>query len=254
MKQFGLVLLATALGTGVAHAGVVVQEQQITDHGTGTPTTNKITVMVQGNKQKYVLGDGKQSSITDLDKGTRVVVLESRKSYMEMPFPPQGMHDSNPPSVTFKKIGSQQSIAGYSCDDYVGTGSVPGGDMKVEGCFSTTAPGAANFTDFQRMMAEKVKGTPLAIMSQTPPGIPLKVDTTLTPKIPGRPPMTAKMTVTKVAEENLSADAFEAPKGYTKQTMPMMMGHMPPPGMMGGRPQSGGPGSSPATAPSKVPE
>lgn len=252
MRRIVMALLATALVTGVAHAGVVVDEQQTTDRGVGAPTTSDITVMVQGNKQKYILGGGKQSSITNLDTGTRMMILEPRKAYMEMPFPPKGMQSGSAPSVTFKKTGGHQTIAGYTCDDYVGTGSVPGGDMKVQGCFSTTAPGAKNFTEFQNTMAEKVKGTPLDLMSHTPPGIPLKVDTTLTPTGAGRAPMTARMTVTKVTEENLPASTFEPPKGYTKQEMPMMTGHMPPPGMAG-HPAPGA-ATNPGAPPSKVPE
>jgi hypothetical protein len=194
--------------------------------------------MTQGNKQKYVFADGRQASILDLDKGTRLMLIQPRKVYLEMPFPPHGMMSSNVPSVTFKKTGSVEKIAGYSCDDYLGTGTLPGGSIKVETCVSTTAPGAAGFTQFQKTMAEKVKGTPMAMMAATPPGIPLKLNTTLTPTGPSeRPPVTAKITVTKV----------------TKQSMPMMMGHMPPPGMPG-HAAPGAAAPSPGAAPSKVPE
>jgi hypothetical protein len=261
MKQVVTALLGIAMLTGgIAWAGVVVEEQQTIDRGTGAPSTNKITVMVQGNKQKYVIGDGQQASITDLDQGSRMMVSNARKMYVEMPFPPKGMPmppGGNKSALSFKKTGAHEKIAGYTCDDYTGTGSLGDNQMTVNGCFSTTAPGAANFTAFQKTMTAKVKGTPMALMSDTPAGIPLKIDTSLKQKTGGRAPITTHMTVTKVTEQDLSAGTFQAPKDYTKQQMPMMGmpggAGMRGPGMMG-KPVGGAPPAAPAPAPSKVPE
>jgi Domain of unknown function (DUF4412) len=254
MKQAVTAFLSIAMLTaGIAHAGVVVEEQQTIDRGTGTPSTNKITVMVQGNKQKYVIGDGQQASITDLDKGTRMMVSNARKMYVEMPFPPKNMMTpagNNKSALSFKKTGGQEKIAGYSCEDYVGIGSLGENEMTVNGCFSNTAPGAANFTAFQKTMTAKVKGTPMALMSDTPPGIPLKIDTNLKQKSGGHAPITTHMTVTKVTQQDLPAGNFQAPKDYTKQQMPMM--GMTGPGMAG-KPV-GGPRPAAPSAPSKVPE
>jgi len=263
MKQVVTALLGVVMLAGIAQAGVVVEEQQTIDRGVGTPSTNKITVMVQGNKQKYVVGDGNQSSITDLDQGTRMMVSNARKMYVEMPFPPKGMMmppNSNRSPLAFKKTGAHEKIAGYACDDYSGTGSLGENEMTVTGCFSTSAPGAANFTAFQKTMTAKVKGTPMALMSDTPSGIPLKIDTSLKQKSGARPPVVTHMTVTKVTEQDLPADTFTPPKDYTKQQMPMMgmtgpgMGGRPMgPGMMG-KPVPGASPASPAAAPNKVPE
>jgi Domain of unknown function (DUF4412) len=259
MKQVVTAFLGLAILTGVAHAGVVVEEQQVVDRGVGTPTTNKITVMVQGNKQKYVIGDGKQESITDLDQGTRAMVSNARKMYVVLPFPPKGM--TMPPNakksaLAFAKTGGHETIAGYHCDDYTGTGSMGENEMTVNGCFSTSAPGAANFTAFQKTMSEKVKDTPMALMSDTPAGIPLKIDTSLKQKTAGgRQPIVTHMTVTKVTEQDLPSDTFQPPKDYTKQQMPMM--GMMPPGMMGkpapgANAPAGAPAANPPTAPNKV--
>jgi hypothetical protein len=240
------------LAAGVARAGVVVEEQQIVDRGMGTPVTNKITVMVQGNKQKYVIGDGKQASITDLDAGTRAMISNARKMYVVMPFPPKGMQmpaNAGKSPLAFSKTGGHETIAGYSCDDYTGTGSMGQNEMTVTGCFSTSAPGAANFTAFQKTMSQKVQGTPMALMSDTPAGIPLKIDTSLKQKTGGRQPIVTHMTVTKVTEQDLPADTFVPPKDYTKQQMPMM--GMMAPGMMG-KPPAGAPAANPPTAPNKV--
>jgi hypothetical protein len=239
---------------GIAQAGVIVEEQQTADHGMGAPTTNEITVMVQGSKQKSVSGDRQQ--ITDLDQGKRMIILDARKIYVEMPFPPTGM--TMPPGaaksgLSFKSTGGHEKIAGYSCDDYSGSGAFAGNEVTIDGCFSTSAPGAANFTTFQKAISAKVKNTPMALTSDAPPGIPLKIDTTFKQVSGGRPPIVTHMKVTKVTEQNLPAETFEAPRGYTKQPMPMM--GMRGPGMMG-KSVGGTSPAPPASAPSKsnVPE
>ena len=257
MKQYAIGLLALAMLSGVARAGVVVEEQQVTDRGAGAPAiTHKIIVMVQGNKQKSVIDDGQQSLVTDLDAGTRTMIYSARKSYIEMPFPPKGMPAMpNQAGLTFKKTGTQQKLAGYACDDYAGSGTINGNQLTVDGCFSTSAPGAKNFTTFQKTMSDKVKGTPMALMSAAPDGIPLKIDTTMKmtamPQMAGRPPMVTHMTVSKVTEKDLTADTFSAPKDYTKQQSPMMgMGRPPMAGM--GHPQMGGPNMMKPVPPGKV--
>ena len=251
MKLFAVVLLAITMLAGVARAGVVVEEQQVTNRGVGEPVTHKIIVMVQGNKQKSVIDDGKQSLVTNLDQGTRMMIRDASKSYIEMPFPPKGMPNMpNQAGLTFKKAGTHQKVSGYECDDYVGTGTVSGSELTINGCFSTSAPGAANFTAFQKTMSDKVKGTPMALMSAAPEGIPLKIDTTMkmagTAQMANRPPMVTHMTVSRVTEKELAADTFEAPKGYTKQQMPMMGG------MMGRPPVATGPGTVKPITPPKT--
>ena len=269
MKLYAVILLTLTMVTGVARAGVVVEEQQVTNRGVGEPVTHKITVMVEGNKQKSIIDDGKQSLVTNLDQGTRMMIYDARKSYIEMPFPPKGMPSTpNQAGLTFKKTGTHQKISGYNCDDYTGTGTISGNELTINGCFSTSAPGAGNFTAFQKTMSDKVKGTPMALMSAAPEGIPLKIDTTM--KMAGmaqtanRPPMVTHMTVSKVTEKELTADIFDAPKGYTKQQMPMMgsMGHAPMAAGAGGTakpvppitPPNAAGAKNPATAPNKVPE
>jgi hypothetical protein len=277
MKRIFAALVALLMLAGFARAGVVVEEQQVSDRGTGTPVTHTITVMVQGNKQKSIIDGGKQTLITNLDQGTRMMVNDARKMYVEMPFPPQNMpkpSSANTSGLTFKKTGSSQTLAGYACDDYTGTGTMGGNEITVNGCFSTSAPGAADFTGFQKTMTDKVKGTPMALMSDAPPGVPLKIDTTMkvthmmmpgmspqqseemNKRLAGRPPIVTHMTVSKVATQDLAADTFQPPKGYSKQQMPMMG-----PGMtMGSRPMTGAPSAAagatvkPAPAANQAPQ
>jgi hypothetical protein len=270
MKQVVTALLSIAMLTGgIARAGVVVEEQLTVDRGSGTPTANQMTVMVQGNKQKSVLGGGQQESITDLDQGTLTQISNARKMYIQRAlFPPKGTvmpPNANKPTLSFKKTGGHEKIAGYACDDYTGTRKQGDNEVTVTGCFSTTAPGATNFTAFQKTLTDKVKGTPMALMANTPPGIPLKIDAEQ--KSAGNPSIVThrRMMVTKVTERDLPAITFQVPKDYVKQQIPMM-GMRPPgmtgPGMMGkpagpgmmGTPIAGASPAAPAPAASKVPE
>jgi hypothetical protein len=252
-------------GAGAAYAGVVVDEQQTVDHGDGKPVSHSRTVMIQGNKQKSVMEGGSQTIVTDLDNGTMTMINAQRKSYVEMPFPPTGqmaamMQTQGASSMSFKKTGTHQTIAGYRCDDYIGDGNMGASKVSVKGCFSKTAPGAADFTAFQKKMAAKTKGTPMAMMGQVPDGVPLKIDSTskithvamppgmspdqaakINDMLAKRPPTVTHMTVTKVRTEKLAAASFAPPVGYQKQEMRM-------PGMgMGGMSKPGaGSGTSPS--------
>ncbi len=275
-KTASIALTLLLLTGGIASAGVVVDEQQVSDRGAGAPVTHKITVMVQGNKQKSIIDDGKQSLVTNLDNGTRMMISSERKMYVEMPFPSKGMpvmQDAGK-GLDFKKTGEHHTIAGYPCDDYLGTGTMGGNQMTVRGCFSTAAPGAAEFNAFQKAMAAKVKGTPMAMMASAPAGVPLQIDTSMkvthmmvpgmTPqqaeefnkRLANRPPVVTHMTVSKISTRQLAANTFTPPAGYTKQSMPMMgggmAGHPSPP--IGGKPMPMMPPSSPAASSTKVPE
>lgn len=257
-----LLMLTSA---GAAFAGVVVDEQQTIDHGNGKPVPHTRVVMIQGNKQKSIMEGGAQTIITDLDNGTMTMVNAQHKAYVQVPFPPNGpmaamMRNQGASSMRFKKTGGHQTVAGYRCDDYVGTGTMGSSNVTVKGCFSTTAPGAADFTAFQKAMAAKTKGTPMEMMGKVPDGVPLKIDSTskithvaapgmspdqankINKMLAKRPPTVTHMTVTKVKSQQLAADTFMPPAGYTKQEirMPTMGGNM------------GGPGAG--TSSKKVPE
>jgi hypothetical protein len=233
----------------------VVDEQQIIDQPTGQKVNRSRTVMIEGDKQKSIIDNGKRTVITDLDNGTMTMLDGVRKTYVQFPFPPKGnmaaMQAGLSPTLSFKKTGGRETLIGYSCDDYSGSGTVGGNSVSMAGCFSDSAPGAADYANFQRKMADKVKGTPMANMGQIPEGVPLKL--TITTKI-GHVP-TAGMskeqansvnqmlahrqfvtdtTVSKISAQSLPADSFEVPSGYQKQALPPMFGGMgrgpmPPP-------------------------
>ncbi|HKV54582.1 MAG TPA: hypothetical protein VJN94_08040 [Candidatus Binataceae bacterium] len=250
-------------GVGFAHGGVVVDEQQTVDQpGGGTVTRTRI-VMIEGNKQKSIIDSGNRTVITDLDRGIMTMMDSGRRSYVELPFPPQGpmaQMQAGMPKMSFKKTGERNKVIGYSCEVYVGSGTVGPNAVSVTGCFSSSAPGASEYTAFQRTMADKVKGTSMENMGQIPDGVPLKLKvTTKTGQIPtsgmsadqaakvnkmlSNRQFVTDTVVSKISKEKLAGDSFDVPSGYEKQALPPMFG---------------GPGKAPAPggggASQKVPE
>jgi hypothetical protein len=266
MKKFLSALMAIAIlaSATMAGAGIIVDEQQNVDELNGNTISRTRTVMIEGDKQKSIIDNGARTIITDLGKGTMTILDGQRKTYVEFPFPPKGagmaaMQAGMSPTITFKKTGSHNNIIGYSCNEYSGAGTVSGNAVTMLGCFSDTAPGAADYSNFQRVMADKVKGTTMANMGAIPPGVPLKlkITTVIGNPPPGTPPAQAKnlremldhrrfvtnTTVSKISAKNLTAASFQVPADYHKQAAPPFFG-----GRMGG-------GKPPAAAPShNVPE
>jgi hypothetical protein len=265
MKKLAFVLpwIAILAFVAVAGAGVVVEEQQVIDQPNGQKVNRSRTVMIEGDKQKSIIDNGKRSVITDLGKGTMTMVDGARKTYFEFPFPPKGrnfaaMQAGLSPTISFKKTGGHDKIIGYSCDEYSGAGSVGGNSVTMSGCFSDSAPGATDYTNFQREMADKVKGTSMANMGQIPGGVPLRLTITTTiHNLPttGMTPEQANSvnqmlahrqfvtdtTVSKISSESLPAASFQVPADFEKREVPSMFSGM-----------SRGP--TPPPAPHKVPE
>lgn len=258
MKTFSAIFAASLflLVAAAAHAGVVLQETETIDRGSGPPETQDRTVMVQGNKQKTVTP--RSQVLIDLDKGSMYVVNIERKAYVEMPFPPAGkmgqMMAQRMAAMDFQKTGKHATVAGYPCDEYTGGGDMGNGKYTVLGCFSSSAPGAADFTAFQKVMAAKLKGDNGA-KGNIPSGVPLEVTSTskmTSFNMPGisadqatkikdmlskRPPVTNKTVVTKVSVQDIAESDFAVPNGYEKQDMPSpnrIMGAPAPGGSSGG--------------------
>jgi hypothetical protein len=103
-------------------------------------------------------------------------------------------------------------------------------------CVSSDAPGAKEYVEFQKAMADKLKGTHLAPKGETPDGIPVSSTRTIAPTPytppPSLPPAAAKKlmeamakgnktvtfntTVSKIEVKDLPAETFAVPAGYTK--------------------------------------
>jgi len=261
---------AMAVAVSTASAGVVVTRTEEVVSGQIGPkqAARQSTLMIQGNKQKMVMTGGREV-IVDLDKTTMQVVDPTKKIYFEMPFPPRGMMGQamGGPALhvsDFSKSGKTRTIAGYPCDDYNGTGQLPMGKFNTTYCVSTKAPGAAEFSAFQKAMIAKLKTTEPGLPSSVPDGIPLAEDTSTTinfanlgnmspemaeklkAQLANRPPVVTKAEVTKVEARKLDDSEFQVPADYTKREP--MMGHPGgmggrPVGGMGGRPMGGGMGS-----------
>jgi Domain of unknown function (DUF4412) len=253
-----------------AHAGVVLQETETIDRGNGKPETQDRTVMVQGNKQKTVTA--RSQVVIDLDKGSMYVINPASKAYVEMAFPPAGkmgqMMAQRMAAMDFQKTGKHSTVAGYPCDEYTGGGDMGNGTYNVVGCFSKSAPGAADFTAFQKQMADKLKGGNGA-KANIPGGVPLEVTSTskmTSFSMPGisadqaakikdmlakRPPVTNKTVVNKVTVQDIAEADFAVPAGYQKQEMPSssrMMGGPAPGGSSGGASSMQGMSGPPASS------
>jgi hypothetical protein len=261
-------LIASASVT--ASAGVIVSRTESIVSGQIGPQQQprQSTLTIQGNKQKMSVAGGRQI-ILDLDKSTMEVLDPTKKSYFELPFPPKGMFGQaiGGPGMHvagFTKAGTSRTIAGYPCEDYKGTGQMPMGQFTTVYCVSTKAPGADEFSSFQKNMMAKLKDAQTAqIPSSYPDGIPMTEDTSTTISITNfgnlppemaaklkaqfanRPPLITKAEVTKVEARKIEASEFEIPAGYTKSEPPtgrpgMGMGHTGGPMMGGAAGNSGG--------------
>jgi Domain of unknown function (DUF4412) len=257
MKSLCAALTACTLmlAASAVHAGVVLHETETIDRGTGPAETQERTVMVQGNQQKTVTD--RSQVLIDLNKGFMYVISPERKAYVEMPFPPQGrmgqLMAQRMAAMYFKKTGKHGTIAGYPCDEYSGGGNMGGSQYSVVGCFSRSAPGASDFTSFQKAMAAKLHGSEAT--ANIPNGVPLEVTSTTKMtsfNMPGispdqaakikdmlakRPPVINKTVVTKVAVQEIAAADFTVPADYHKQELPS------PNRMMGAPATSGGSGN-----------
>jgi hypothetical protein len=230
------VLLVPVAFNGIARAGVVIDEKVTTSQSAGPPVTNTRQLLVQGHKERMV--SERNVFVIDLDKGTMTLIDPEKKVYAEMPFPPhmRGPMPGNELNLNFKKTGKQANVAGYACTEYVGGGRTLVAEVTTSGCFSTSAPGAAEFSEFTKAMAERLKNAN-AMAGTMPQGIPLTMESTRKMNsnitIPGmsaeqatrlkqmmakQSPQTTNTTVTKIATRDLPASTFEAPAGYERRT------------------------------------
>ena len=145
--------------------------------------------------------------------------------------PPSGL------DLNFQKTGKSSKVLNYGCEEYSGAGKTAMAAVSTSGCFSTSAPGAAEFTEFTQAMGLKLKNA-RAMAGKMPSGIPLTMDSTrtvnagftmpgLTPDqavklkemIAKQGPQTTKTVVTKLETRDLPADTFTAPVGYERRAI-----------------------------------
>jgi hypothetical protein len=258
-KLTALVAAATLAMTALpATAGVVITQKQHMTSGSNSRDAEQ-TISVQGNKQKMVTE--RHTIITDLDKGMMYVLDPKTKTYFEVPFPPKGqmammMASSTAAAMNFKKAGTTREVAGYKCADYDGGGHMMAGTYTIKECFSTSAPGAAEYAAFEKNMTEKLRSAGAQASGEVPSGMPLALDSSMkmgNVNVPGmspeqaakinemmakRPPVTTSSVVEKVENKKLAGSEFEVPAGYTQRQLPAQAlaapggGGKPPPGGM----------------------
>jgi hypothetical protein len=240
MKKAFAILTALWLSTigSSLFAGVTLTQQIVTSTGSNSSTDNR-TVMIEGNKQKVVMRD--QTIVLDLDGGKMIVLNPASRTYTELPFPPRGqmasmMQNMGGVNLNFKKTGAVQTMSGYQCQEYNSTGKSPMGEFSARGCFSSQAPGAAQYAAFTRNLAKKFEDAGMTTTTGSQPdGIPIELETStkLTNfSIPGmppeqaeklkammanRPPTTSKSTTTSIKAADLPPDTFEIPAGYAER-------------------------------------
>jgi len=220
-----------AMSAAAANAGVIL-EQEIVINGQTAGGASKRTIVIEGHKQKVTTS--RHSVITDLDRGVVILLIPARKMYTEMPFPPTDpsgkmMQDAEV-KASFKKTDKQKTLNGYQCVEYVGSGRLMMADFTVTGCFSKDAPGAAEYTAYDKALETKLNGTSTATQGSRPEGVPLITERAtrirlasipgLTPEqakqMANQPPHTTTTRTTSVKVATLPADTFTVPAGYTK--------------------------------------
>jgi hypothetical protein len=231
--------IALAIAATTASAGVVITQKLGSKDPSGERKTER-TVMVQGNKQKVISED--RQFIIDLDAGQLTIIRPAIKQFIRGTFPPNGMfstviaQDLVPEGS--KKTGDTHKQNGYTCQGYLGSTTINYTNYNVIECVASGAPGAKEYVAFQRLMAQKLKGSLLAPAGEIPDGIPVSSITTMgqiaiamTGGI--SPEYMAKlqadldkhktvtgMNVSKIEVKELPAATFAVPAGYTEAAMP----------------------------------
>ena len=232
-----------------ASAGVVVSRETVVGTQPGGRKSTQ-TLMIQGHKQRLI--DPDRDTITDLDAKKTYVLDTKDKKFLEIPFPPvngfQRMITRQTLAIALTKAAGTNKVAGYSCQDYTGSVPVAQSTLSVTECVASDAPGAKEFVDYQKALAQTAKGTPLAPKGEIPDGIPVSSVSTRKvnpfPHLPGataeqmaklnaamakNKPFVTSVTVSKIETKDIPADTFVVPADYTKvkEPTPAMPGMHP---------------------------
>ena len=263
-------VMALAMAATSAPAGVVISQETVNQ--TGAQKTDQ-TVMIQGHKRKVISGD-EEELITDLDAGAIYIIKPKNKQYYEGKFPPTGAYTMklfwDGTFVGVDKASGTDKVAGYACQNYTGSVTAARHILTMTKCVASDAPGAKEYVEFQKAMADKLKGTRLAPKGETPDGIPVSSIRTIAPvpytPPPSLPPAAAKKlmeamvkgnktvtfntTVSKIEVKDLPAETFAVPAGYTKgETQPITPHLLKKPGQSPASPgAAAAPGSAAAPA------
>jgi hypothetical protein len=241
--------MAFAIAASTASAGVVITEN------VSIKTTSRVrkfvrTVMVQGHKEKII--DNNLQIVVDLDAGKTLAINTKNKKYGEDQFPPAGLLAMELNTRGFwigvKKTPEVHKQLGYTCNNYIGSSTISHTDVGIIECVASAAPGAKEFTEFQRLMAQKVKGTPFELKGEVADGIPVSAITNMriivyamtggtTPEqiakaqaVNDKHAIVTTAGATKIEVKDIPASEFTVPADFGKTVMPpfqVKQGHAP---------------------------
>lgn len=225
-SKIAAVALGFLLGSvSAVSAGVVMSETAVTTGIEGNQTLHR-TIYIQGSKQK-VDADGLQT-ITDLDKRLLYVVDKADKSYVELPLSSmssaldQGT-TAGEMAVVLKRTGGTQVVAAHSCDEYRGRQSNERLQITVSACVSTSAPGAAEISRFDRRMISQLVGSKSRIAREESAGVVLQKKSVVNLRVSDpeekgyrKASLMTKTTVNSIRVKPLAEQTFAPPKGYSQ--------------------------------------
>lgn len=234
-------VLAIAIAATTASAGVVISEDVVISDNAGREHRSERTVMLQGNKEKVVTPD--RVIITDLDAGKMYVLAPALKRAAQIALPPTGRIATILARlgmfVGYQKSSGGGKVAGYECQNYAGGETTGRTKLEATQCVASAAAGAAEYVAFRKGLADKLKGSTLAIKGDIPDGIP--VSSTLSISFIPFPipkdfppeqaakikesnakakPLITSAKVTKIQVKDLPADTFVVPADYKNPPAP----------------------------------
>ncbi|MEW6356123.1 MAG: DUF4412 domain-containing protein [Planctomycetota bacterium] len=167
---------------------------------------------------------------TDVQK--MYMIMDAQRSYMEMPISQMagmaaGMAQQM--QINVQKTGNTRQIGEWNCQEYIitATGPMP---MKITSWVTTDVTvDKAMMAEMEQAMGSNPAMKALSEKTKEIEGFPIEQIVEM--NMMGQQ-MTTKMTVSKIQQGPVPADAFDLPAGYQKMDMPAM----PP----GGAPQGGG--------------
>lgn len=202
---------AFLLGAQDSAAGVIIWKEY-------APHQDELIQIIQGHREWLIRGPKPQrisratsAVVDDLDKGIRTQIDYVRKTYTQEPFPePVASVNGNGISEV-KPTGKFRKIAGYSCEEYTGSGdSAHWGRSTEIDCVSKDAPGAAEYNQFTKLLDRLYMDAGYGDVSfHGISGIPLASTTDCC----GGP---SGFVVTKIESRAIPASQFEPPAGFEK--------------------------------------
>jgi hypothetical protein len=216
---------AFLVGAHAASAGVIIWEEE------RFPSRNAYLIeIIQGHKEWLAWGYQPQhishalgAIVYDLDHRVRTQIDYRRKVYyIEKPYPPEVGDEVNARYVgNFKPTGKFRKIAGYSCEEYVGTGdSAHWGHQTDVHCVSKDAPGLREYTEYMNLLNRLYEGACFVDGSygQNFPslGYLLGINGII---LASGPDPDLGFVVTKIESTRVPESQFEVPAGYVRKPL-----------------------------------